>query len=238
MSKINIKLIQGSGFIAKKFGKFEPILKKYNVIIYAAGISNSAEKNKVLLNKEISRIKKFCSINRKKMIYISTYSIFDKTRNRSYYIKNKIIIEKIIKANVKNFLIIRFPEIVGKNNNSNTLTNFFYKNIKIQKKFFVYNNAKRNLLDIDDAIKLSLYFIKKYSQTNKIINLLNLNFYKPIEIVNSFEKLLKKTTKYEFKNIDKKNWRIKNSINLSLSKKLGINFNDNYLFKTLKKYYK
>ena len=238
MSKINIKVIEGSGFIAKKFNEYGPILKKYNIIVYAAGISNSGEKNKVLLNKEISRLKKFCSTNKKKMVYISTYSIFDKTRNKSYYIKNKMIIEKIIKANVKSFLIIRFPEIVGKNNNSNALTNFFYKKIKTQKKFFVYSNAKRNLLDIDDAIKLSLYFIKKYSRTNKIINLLNLNFYKPIEIVNSFEKLLKKRTRYEFKNINKKKWRIKNSISLSLSKKLGINFHDNYLFKTLKRYYK
>ena len=40
------KNIIGSGFLAKKFKKNLLDYKKYNVAIYASGISNSLEKNK------------------------------------------------------------------------------------------------------------------------------------------------------------------------------------------------
>ena len=68
--------------------------------------------------------------------------------------KNKIIIENIIKKICSRYLIIRLPEIVGKNKNPHTLTNFFYDNIIKGKSFTIFKNSRRNLLDIDDAKKI------------------------------------------------------------------------------------
>ena len=106
MSKKINKVIEGSGFLAKKFEKYSTFLKKKNVIIYAAGVSNSLSTNKLLFKKELNRFENFCKSNKKKLIYISTTSIYDKSRNNSRYIKNKIKIEKIIKKKVKNYLIM------------------------------------------------------------------------------------------------------------------------------------
>ena len=90
MSKSIRKTIIGSGFIASKFKKKLQYYKKYNITIYAAGISNSLEKNKKNLSREINKIKKFIKLNTKQLIYISTYSILDKSRKDKPYVKNKI----------------------------------------------------------------------------------------------------------------------------------------------------
>mgnify|MGYP007000426434 len=72
---------------------------------YASGISNSLEKNKNNLKKEINKIWKFLKSNTKQIIYISTYSVLDKSRKNKPYVKNKIKIENIIKRSAKSYLI-------------------------------------------------------------------------------------------------------------------------------------
>ena len=146
--------IIGSGFIASSFKKYTNFIKKNNIIIYAAGISNSLEVQKKKLDLETSRLKKFMQYNKKKLVYISTYSVNDNSRKNKLYVKNKIKIEKIIKNNNSEYIIIRLPEIIGKSKNPNTLTNFFYNNLIKNKPFKVFKNSRRNILDIDDAIKI------------------------------------------------------------------------------------
>ena len=223
------KNIIGSGFLAKKFKKNLLDYKKYNVAIYASGISNSLEKNKKNFKKEIDKIKEFLKSNTKQIIYISTYSILDKSRKNKPYVKNKIIIENIIKRSAMAYLIIRLPELIGKNKNPNTLTNFFFEKINNKKSFILFKNTKRNILDIDDAVNKSTKLIKKYYKKQKTVNLLNRTFYKPEEIVKTFEKILKKKALYKEKKFSKNYFNLKNCY--------FVNFNKNYLIKVLKKYY-
>merc|ERR1711966_591768 len=100
-------------------------------------------------------------------VYISTYSVNDNSRKNKLYVKNKIKIEKIIKSNNNDYIIIRLPEIIGKSKNPNTLTNFFYNNLIKNKPFKVFKNSRRNLLDIDDAIKNCIRIIKINKSRNK-----------------------------------------------------------------------
>ena len=221
--------IIGSGFIASSFKKYTNFIKKNNIIIYAAGISNSLEVQKKKLDLETSRLKKFMQYNKKKLVYISTYSVNDNSRKNKLYVKNKIKIEKIIKNNNSEYIIIRLPEIIGKSKNPNTLTNFFYNNLIKNKPFKVFKNSRRNLLDIDDAIKNCIRIIKINKSRNKIINLLNKKFYTPLQIVKNFEKILNKKGIYKFNNTKLMKWNLKNNF-FFYSK-------ENYLIKTLKKYY-
>ena len=228
--KVNYKkLIIGTGFIAQNFKKYSNYLRKNNMIVYAAGISKSTEENTANLKKEIRRFEKFCKFNDKRVIYISTYSIGDKQRSNKKYVKNKIKIEKIIKKKLTDFLIIRLPEIVGSNNNQNTLTNFFYNNISKNLPFFIYKNTKRNLIDIDDAILKCIQITKKIKTQNKTVNLLNEKFYTPLQIANTFEKILKKNAIYKIKKIAYSKWTLRNNFYLKTKK--------NYLKKILNKYY-
>ena len=224
-----IQPVIGSGFLAKKFKKYKKLLKRLNITIYAAGISNSSTSNQKNLKKEVFKIKNYLKQNDNKIIYISTYSIDDNSRNSRPYVKNKIKIENFLRGSSKNYIIIRLPEIVGKNKNQNTLTNFFYDKIKNNKKFILFEGVKRNILDVDDAIKNCISIIKKKENKNKTINLLNRNFYTPSQIKDNFEKILFKKANYKIKLIYNNKIRLKNN--------LYIKFNKNYLNKIIKKYY-
>ena len=229
MLKKKDEFIVGSGFIAAKFKKYLKFIKKNKVIIYAAGISNSLEINKKNLEREIQKFKHFTKKNRKKLIYISTYSVNDNSRNNNLYVKNKIKIENIIRKNSVEYIVIRLPEIIGKTKNLNTLTNFFYNNIINNKPFKVFKNSHRNLLDIDDAIKNCIKIIRMNKNKNKMINLLNKKFNTPLQIVNNLEKILQKKGVYKFSYNKINKWSLKNNYFFHSKK--------NYLIKTLKKYY-
>ena len=229
MLKKKDEFIIGSGFIATKFKKYLRFIKKNKVIVYAAGISNSLEMDKKNLEREILKFKDFTQKNKKKLIYISTYSVNDNSRNNKLYVKNKIKIEKIIKRDNDEYIIIRLPEIIGKTKNLNTLTNFFYNNIINNRPFKVFKNSRRNLLDIDDAIKNCLKIIRKNKKKNRIINLLNKKFNTPLQIVINLEKILQKKGIYKFNNNKINKWSLKNNYFFHSKK--------NYLIKTLKKYY-
>jgi len=229
MLEKKVQPIVGSGFLALNFKKHLNYIKKYGVSIYAAGISNSLEKNKKNLNKEVSKIKKFLEKNKKKIVYISTYSVKDGARKDKLYVKNKVKIEKIIKQKCKEHLIIRLPEIVGKNKNSKTLLNFFFDKIINNSKFLLYKNVKRNILDVDDAIKASLKIIKINKNRNKTINILNKTFYSPENIIKNFEKILLTKAIFKIKFIKQNKLTLKNNY--------FIRTNKDYLKKILKKYY-
>ncbi len=95
-------MIIGSGFIAKNFENYNDDLERLNICLYAAGISNSQTQDKNLLDKEknkfIEFLKKFNQ--KKKLIYISTCSINDPSRNKNPYVVNKLYIEDLVQKNI------------------------------------------------------------------------------------------------------------------------------------------
>ena len=117
----------GSGFIGKSFIKYEEFFKKLGVCAYAAGVSNSLCEDKELFNKDKSRLADFSKTigQDQTLLYFSTCSIKDPSRNKNFYVKHKLDIENFIKENCKKYLIVRLPEVIGKNTNTNTLANFF-----------------------------------------------------------------------------------------------------------------
>ena len=233
---MNLSNIIGSGFIAKSFKGYNNFFKKNKCILYAAGVSNSKSNNLTLFKKDFSRLKKIITVsNNSKLIYISSCSIKDPLRKNSIYLKTKIQNEIFIKKNIKNYLIIRLPEIIGKNKNKNTLVNFFYYKILNNKIFNLYAQTKRNFIHIDDIISILIEIVSK-KITNKTINIASSKMTKAETIVKIFEKLLNKRSKI----IYKKKKFINYNINIKHIKKLKnfkkINFDRNYLKKNLKKY--
>jgi nucleoside-diphosphate-sugar epimerase len=231
--------IFGNGFIAKN-------LKKLNLpnkfFIYAAGVSNSnIKQNKFYLReiKQFNIIKK--KINSEKIfVYISSLSVENKSLKHDKYVKNKLIIESIIKKEVKNYIIIRLPQVVGKNRNKYTITNFIYNTVKEGKKFYLWENSKRNLIDIDDVSKIIKKYLLDKPKINSVINIFNPNSITVKDLLKIFSKILSK--KIILKVLKKKN----KNINLKSLKKntfLPNKYYDNmknnsYIKKILIKYYK
>lgn len=235
---MKINNIIGNGFIGKNLNKIKKDLIKTNYIIYAAGISHSKTKSKKSLNRELNLFKIFSKNNfSKKVIYISTADVTNNVLNKSLYVKNKIQIEKLIKKKFKNYIILRLPQIIGKSKNKNTLINYFYFYIKNNKPLVLIKNFKRNVLDIDDILKLLKIIVYSKKTKNKVIILSNKYSVEPIDIVKIFEKKLNKIVNFKFKKIKKQIWPLYYQKNAHYFRKAKITFDRNYLLKTINKYY-
>lgn len=228
----------GNGFIGSNFKK---ILLPKKFIIYAAGVSNSNCRIKSHYKREINQIKRFISkINSKRIfIYISSVSVENKMLKKDRYVKNKLIIESIIKNNVKKYIIIRLPQIVGKNKNKHTLTNYIFDKLKNTKKFSLWKNSKRNLIDIDDVVLIVKNYLKDNPRLNNVLNIYNPNSVSVKYILKVFEKILKKKVKFVELNKKNKNTNLKYLKKKTfLPKKYYKIINGkNYVYNVLKKYY-
>tara|TARA_B000000460_G_scaffold35875_1_gene22335 strand:- start:31 stop:738 length:708 start_codon:yes stop_codon:yes gene_type:complete len=233
--------VHGSGFIAKNLKRIK-LRKLKKVVIYAAGVSNSKSKDKKKFLRERKKIQTFLNNHNKEhlFIYISTISVLDNYLKKDNYTRNKIIIENLIKKSLNNFLILRLPQIVGKSNNPHTLTNFIYRKILSEQRFKVWSNVKRNLIDIDDLIKIVKQIISTKLKPGNVINILNPNSIYVEEIVNIMGDIVKKNPKYillEYKPKKKGNLKIQSSSKFNLNIKKY--FKDkNYFKNILKKYYR
>lgn len=234
-------MIIGNGFIAQNFQNKIKIIKKLKLAIFASGVSNSLTSNNYDFLREKKKIANYKNkINNKTLVYISSCGVFDPSRNQKPYFLHKIEMENLVKNNFKKFIIIRLPEIIGVSLNKNNLINFLYSKIKNNKKFTLYFNSKRNILDINDAIKLSLAYIEKKMNEKKInfeVNVANRKFYLVSKIVSAIEVITLRKAKFVKKKISNSNWRFTNSIDRKLIKRLNIQFNKFYLNNVIKKYY-
>jgi nucleoside-diphosphate-sugar epimerase len=234
-------MIIGSGFIAENFKKKLLLIKKYRIAIYASGVSNSKSKNKNNFLRERKKIISYKNkINSMIFIYISTCSIFDPSRKSTAYVKHKLNMENVVKKNFNKFVIVRFPEVVGFNSNKNNLINFFYQKINNNNKFMLWINSKRNIIDIDDAVKLCLNFIKKIKNYKKIkleINIANTMYVSVLSIVNIIEKLTLKKAIYDKIAFGNLHWKIRPLVSKKIIHMSSVVFNKYYLEKVLRKYY-
>ncbi len=228
-------MVIGNGLIAKQF------LPNYKdsreVLIFASGVSNS----KCVEMKEYERefdlvtesLNKYPNLH---FVYFSTCSIYDPSELNSKYVLHKKKVEKLISDNCRSFHIFRVSNLVGNSNNYNTVLNFFFHKIIKQVPFVLWENASRNLIDIDDMFAITNAIIKDKYEINSSINIANPISYSAKTIVNNIELYLGKTgiftieQKGEAFNINLKNIE-------AYIKKLEIQFNEDYLKKLLLKYY-
>jgi len=239
MKKILSNIIIGGGFMAKSFNSYKEELKKLNICLYAAGVSNSQINNRDLLIKERKRLLDFSRQfnQKKKLVYLSTCSVLDPSRKNNLYNKNKLQIENMVQKKFNKFLIVRLPEVVGKNDNQTTLTNFLYHKIKNRKKFYIWKKAKRNIIDIQDIVLITMSFLKDKNFNYKKINIANPISNSVNEIVKNFEKLSDVKANYTLIDKGHNDWKIDTSEISEIIKNKKIRFNKNYLYNILKKYY-
>jgi len=230
-------MIIGSGFIANSF--MHLYQNDASVSIFASGTSNSSNTNPHDFNREYHLIEKILNDDcaNSKLVYFSTCSVLNQNISEiTPYIKHKINMEKFISTH-PNFLIIRLPNIAGRSLNQNTLLNFLCSKIKRQEIFDLWLDAYRNIIDIDDVIKLSKKVIESNSFENTSINIANPNNYQITKVVKEMETVIGKSAIY--KDIKKgSKYEIDTQPIKSLITSLKIDFGTDYLGSTLLKYYK
>lgn len=179
-------MIIGNGLIANAFRNFD----REDVVFFASGVSNSLEKDPAQFTREENLIRKTIGENPEKiLVYFSTCSIYDSSKNGSPYVNHKLNMEHLVAVECENYLIARASNAVGKGGNPNTLINYFVDSIQNQRPVNLHIKATRNLIDVADIVNIILELIS--SQThNRIVNVAYLSNYSPLEIISALEKHL------------------------------------------------
>jgi len=227
-------LIIGSGLIGSAFESSKHKFK--NTCIYASGVanSNSSDYNDFKREKDqlLFSLSKYHKLRR--FYYFSSCSVYDNDQNHTPYVKHKLHMENLVIKNT-NGVVIRLPQVVGKSENPHTLTNFIYSSIKNQKQFSLWKKAKRNLIDVEDVVKI-IAALDIVDINKPILNVANVKNYKIMDIVTEFEKII--GLKGIFKTVDLgSEYDIDIADICTLVVEIQSIFDDHYLAKLLRKYY-
>lgn len=179
-------MIVGNGLVANAFRESD----REDVVFFASGVSNSLEKNPEQFLREENLLRKTLEENPSKIfVYFSTCSIYDSSKNDSPYVNHKLAMEHIVSTISNRYLIARVSNAVGKGGNPNLLMNYIYRSILNQDEITIHQNAKRNLIDVQDVAKLVLWILNE-KELNKIYNIAYLRNFSIQEVVEAFEREL------------------------------------------------
>lgn len=227
-------MIIGSGLLANAMDS--EFIDSENVIVYAAGVSNSQNLNVQEFERERSRLS--LSLNAYKeskfFIYFSTCSIYDREAISSPYVRHKLDMENLVQGH-SGHLIFRLPQVAGHTPNPHTLLNYMYARIQRGEMFTVWSLATRNIIDCSD-IGLLVREVVSDNKSCRIMNLANSTNYSMIQLIESFQRVLKKSAFFEVENKGVQ-YKIDVCEMEPYRKKLKINFDENYLDNVIKKYY-
>ena len=227
-------MIIGNGLLAQAFNPYYYDTKE--IIVFASGVSNSLcvdpkeyEREKQLLKSTAYRFK-----NHKAFIYFSTCSIYDISIKKSPYIIHKIQMERLVR-DCSNAYVYRLPQIASnRKGNSNNLLNFLYNSIKNETTIEIWKNAYRNIIDILDIPPIVSQLLRKKAP---VVNIANSTSHSILDILQIFEDTLGKNGSYKL--VDKgSNFKIDTSIMESFIKYTNIRFDDKYLNRVMRRYYK
>lgn len=222
-------MIIGNGMLAKAFSLYT---NNHNIVIFASGVSNSKESDPDEFKREKNLLCKELMLNKDKLfIYFSTCSIIDASTTQSFYVSHKILMENLVKEHPK-YYIFRLPQVVGITK-SPTLVNFLTNSIVMKQSFHLQNKAVRNLIDVEDVVKITNKIIEKNIYLNETTNIASPYNYSVLKIVSILENIIGEKAYYELIQAGEEQ-----KINIEKIKNLQYNFQDNYVFEVLEKYTK
>ncbi|TYA56644.1 NAD-dependent epimerase/dehydratase family protein [Formosa maritima] len=221
--------------MAKAFSNYKT---NKDVIIFAAGVSNSTETNVLEFQRETALLEATIKKHPNALlIYFSTCSIYDASVAHRPYVKHKIEIETYIKEHTKANLIFRVSNVVGPQGNAATILNYLVDAICHDVEIPLWKHAERNLIDKDD-LKLIVENLIKSDVRNQTINVAFRESFLVSDIIKQIELFLNKKARFQV--VEKGNslkidtTKISDSLDkIESIKGTGLQ----YIFNLLEKYY-
>jgi glycosyltransferase involved in cell wall biosynthesis len=229
-----MNMVIGNGVIANRFINYSA---QTGYLIFAGTGDNSVPGDERETEEEEAAIRHALSqSNEATIVYFSTCSILDERTNNTAYVQHKMRMEQLIQDSAKKYLILRLPQILGLSNTKSSLVDFLVDSIHDNKPFDVWQHAEENIIDIDDVHAIVAEILKTKIYLNKVINVANKNKVSILEIIHNIEIFLGKKADYQV--VDEGS---KIDIDISeiqpITAKLKIDFNENYINNSLKKYF-
>lgn len=179
-------MIVGNGLIATLFKDSD----KEHIIFFASGVSNSLEENKSSFLREETLLREMIKENPNKLlVYFSTCSVYDSSKNQSAYVQHKLRMENMVEKLAPFYLVLRASNAVGNGGNPNLLLNYVMHNIRHNIPIKLHTQASRNLIDAEDLKNITLQLLHDEYQ-NTIINVASPYNYTMYEIVSNIEKMI------------------------------------------------
>ena len=228
-------MIIGSGLLARAFaGAYS---QQDDVCIYAAGVSNSGCADALEFAREQKRLSDALQEARDvdAFVYFGTCSVADPEARSTPYVQHKLAMEQWVRAHPQS-LILRLPQVAGKTPNPHTLLNYLYARISRSEKFGLWSKAKRNIIDVGDVTAIAGQLIADRSMRNATLNIANAVNYPMAEIVGAMERVVGKRAVYEVVERGSEYLIDTGAMSLVLDK-AGVKFGNDYLVKTINKYY-
>ena len=227
-------MIVGNGMMANAFAMRKNDEKH---IIFASGVSNSTETSREAFLREERLLHHTIEIHPSKItVYFSTCGIYDSTLQNSPYIHHKLEMERLLRKHSQAFIIFRLPQVVG-HTHSPTLINFLYHKIINQQSFELWENSKRNLIDVQDVAKTVNYILDHQLFISQIVNLAAPYSNIIDDIIAILERLTQKRAVYQ-RLLKGGSYNIDLTQIQDIYRRLGINFGANYTEDVIRKYYK
>jgi hypothetical protein len=133
--------------------------------VFAAGISNSLEKDEAKYAREERELSEFVQCySAERIIYFSS---FVAAAGQTRYALHKRKIESIISRGASDFLILRLPQVVGPTQNK-TLISYLVQAARTGETIAIHHRAFRSLVDVDDVGRIISLLIAK-NVTREII---------------------------------------------------------------------
>jgi nucleoside-diphosphate-sugar epimerase len=225
-------MIVGKGLLARAF---EPCFgEASDVVVFASGVSNSLETRPGEFEREAALLRQRLDSEARRFIYFSSCGVAAAESELTPYMRHKRSMESLVLS--AHGLVLRLPQVVGRTENHHTLTNFLRDHIVSGEHFTVWAHAERNLIDIDDIVKIGARLTKELPTEATVISIAAARSLLMPEIVGIFERVLGNTANCSY--VEKGTpMIIDTTVAESLSARLGIDLGDGYIERVIAKYY-
>lgn len=224
-------MIIGNGMLARAFAP--DYQDKPDLTIFASGVSNSRESRTTEFAREQALLQETCA-SAHKIVYFSTCSVHDPELATSAYVQHKLAMESIV-SDHPCYTIFRMPQVIGHTPNPHTLSNFMYQHIMQGKPFPIWRKARRNLIDIDDVVRLANFFLQQTDQQLCVNIACPFSISMP-ELLAIFERVLSRTAQCEFIEAGGE-YQIDTHACSVAAAAIGLSFDARYLDHLIAKYY-
>ncbi|MSP53880.1 MAG: glycosyltransferase [Gammaproteobacteria bacterium] len=227
-------MLIGSGAIADRFSEFE-LQTKY--LLYVGDINHSSIcDSKVIRAEEVSLVKALQTHPKCRFIYFSSCSIVDEEAQKTEYVQHKIRMEEFIRASAENFLIVRLPQLLAISDTKSSLVNTLVDAIINERRFDLWKNAQRNLIDIDDVHAVVTLILTKNLLKNSTVDVASTCQTTVLQLVQEIERFFGTTAQYTL--VDRDSIQAPNVTSIQpILDELCINFSDTYIQTGLRKYF-
>jgi glycosyltransferase involved in cell wall biosynthesis/dTDP-4-dehydrorhamnose reductase len=227
-------MIIGSGVIANRFIDYS---LQSNFLIFAGSVNDSSITDVVTLQVEEAAILAALSEHTgTTFVYFSSCSIIDPDVSHTPYVQHKVRMEKLILDSAKKFLIFRLPQVLGLSDTNSSLVNYLVDAISNQKPYEVWQNAQKNLIDIDDVHEIVGEILRKEICLNKIINVASTHQTSVLQLVKNIENFSGLSSNYTLINKGA-NYELDISDIRPIISDLKIDFGNQYIGSSLNKYF-